>query len=653
MRYRPEIDGLRAIAVTAVIAAHAGVPLSGGFLGVDIFFVISGFLITQILVRDLEQGQFSLTRFYERRARRILPALIVVCTACVPIAWAVMSPDQLRAFGQSLVALGIFGTNILFWWQAGYFAPTSEEIPLLHTWSLAVEEQFYVLFPLALMVLWRWRKGPGFPVFAVLAGVALISLAMAETAARLWPDTAFYWLPFRAWELLAGALAALAVTGHGPDAARLARWGGPLAMGGLVLIAASQILYHPWLPIPGIWLLVPVGGTVLVLVFGTEGTLACRILALRPAVAIGLISYSAYLWHQPLLAFARLGSFDPPGPWMLAGLVALTFLLAWATWAWVEQPCRRRVPLWPLVAGTAGAGAALAAFGLTAHLAQGLGDPRFTPAERALLATATPSPKRAACHGTPLGAPRPEAACIYFADASPGWAVLGDSHAVELAYGLAEHLTPTGESLVHLSASGCPPAFTFASSQPGCADWIRRSVDWLATRSGIHTVVLIWRHSAYLHGQNSHDYPRLPDTPYKIAGPGDAAAKRASYWEAMAGIVTRLKQPGRRVILVAPVPEIARHIDKYTLFRHPGSGPVPTVSRAYYEARNHEALAGLDRLKGLGAELHAVAPLLCDAKTCYGSHDGEALYFDDDHLSLAGARLVTAPLVHPSLAGWR
>ena len=645
MRYRPEIDGLRAIAVTAVIAAHAGLPLRGGFLGVDIFFVISGFLITQILVRDLEQGRFSLVQFYERRARRILPALILVCTTCVPIAWMVMSPDQLRAFGQSLVALGIFGTNILFWWQTGYFAPASEEIPLLHTWSLAVEEQFYVLFPLALLMLWRWRKGAGVGVFAVLAGAALVSLAAAEIAARLWPDTAFYWLPFRAWELLAGALAALAVTGHGPDAARLTRWRGALSLGGLALIAVSLAVYHPLLPIPGVRLLVPVGGTVLVLVFATKGTLACRILAQRPVVAIGLISYSAYLWHQPLLAFARLGSFDPPGPWQLVGLVALTFPLAWATWAWVEQPCRKRVPLSPLVAGTFGAGVSLAAFGLAAHLTQGFGEPRFSPIERTLLATAKPSPKRAACHGPPLAAPSPETACVYFADTPPDWAVLGDSHAVELAYGLAEHLAPAGESLVHLSASGCPPAFTFASSQPGCADWARRSVDWLAKQPDIHTVVLIWRHSAYLHGQNSHDYPRLPDTPYKIAGPGDAVAKRARYWESMAGIVTLLKQPGRRVVLVAPIPEIARHIDKYTLFRHPGSGPVPTVSRTYYEARNREALAGLDRLKALGAELLPVASTLCDARTCYGSHDGEALYFDDDHLSLAGARLVTTPLL--------
>ena len=480
---------------------------------------------------------------------------------------------------------------------------------------------------------------------------ALASLIAAEAAARLAPSAAFYLLPFRAWELLAGSLAALAVLGHGPDPARLDRWRGALSLTGLGLIGASLVFYHRWLPVPGVWLVAPVGGTVLVLLYGTAGTWACRVLSARVPVTLGLISYSAYLWHQPLFAFARIGRFDPPAAWQMAGLVALTFLLAWATWAVVEQPFRKRVPLCAMITGMGLGGAGLAALGLAAHLNGGFAPERFGPEARALLSTTTPSPKRGACHGAPRAAPAPEEACIYFADAPPGWAVFGDSHAVEIAYGLAEHLSARGESLVHLSASGCPPALAFETPQPGCTDWVGRSVDWLAGQRGLHTVVLVWRHSAYLHGQNSHDYPVLPDTPYKISGPGDAAAKRARYWASMATIVRRLKTRARRVIVLAPIPEIARHIDKYTLFRMPDAGPLPTIPRAYYQARNAETFAGLERLGHLGAEIVPVAPVLCDARTCYGSRAGQALYFDDDHLSIAGARLVATALLEDGPGG--
>ena len=339
MIYRPEIDGLRAVAVLSVILVHAGVPgIPGGFVGVDIFFVISGYLITLIIQSDLAAGQFSIARFYERRARRILPALVLVVLACLPFAWVWMLSWQLEEFADSVVAVALFLSNVEFWQQSGYFATEAAAKPLLHTWSLGVEEQFYIAFPLLLWALARARLNPA----AVLGGLALLSLAFSEWGWRNAPEANFFLIPFRAWELLAGALAAL--------------WGGSvgqraddrLGLTGLALIAVSLVLIDETSPVPGLWALLPVGGSVLVILWGGAGSLTARLLSWRPAVALGLVSYSAYLWHQPLFAFARIRMATEPPATLMAGLTFATFGLAWASWRWVETPFRRRpVPLLP------------------------------------------------------------------------------------------------------------------------------------------------------------------------------------------------------------------------------------------------------------------------------------------------------------------
>lgn len=340
MQYRSEVDGLRAFAVLPVVLFHARLPgLPGGFIGVDVFFVISGFLITTLLADDLAADRYSLIRFYERRARRILPALFVVMAASISLAFALMLPPQLEDFFASVGAVVLFLSNLFFISQVGYFSPDAELQPLLHTWSLAVEEQFYLLFPplLALM----WRRGLRF-VAAVLIAVALLSLALAIWGASENPSRNFYFTGSRAWELMVGALAALFArsrVGAGNDV---------LAFLGLGLVIGAFVLWPPALPAPGIWMLLPVAGTAMVLVYAQAGTLAARFLSWRGFVALGLVSYSAYLWHQPLFAFARLANVGEPSPMVMATLIILTFLLAAVTWAFVEQPFRRRpFPVWP------------------------------------------------------------------------------------------------------------------------------------------------------------------------------------------------------------------------------------------------------------------------------------------------------------------
>lgn len=337
MKYRREVDGLRAVAVTTVILFHAGIAgVGGGFLGVDVFFVISGYLISTILMQEVATDRFSLTRFYERRARRILPALFVMMAAVTVAAALVLMPDDLTRFARSLVAVPLFGSNVLFWRESGYFAATSELKPLLHTWSLAVEEQFYLLFPLLLLLLRRQTRMVALAAFGLLFAA---SLAAAEWGSLHKPSPAFFLLPTRIWEPLAGVFVAYAVAAGWRD--RLpARVAGLLSTAGLAMIAGSVALFDSGTPTPGLSTLMPVVGTMLYLTWSRPTDPAGWLLSTRAMVGIGLISYSAYLWHHPLFALARyLGAGALSGP-LQAGLIALTFALAYASWRWVEQPFR-------------------------------------------------------------------------------------------------------------------------------------------------------------------------------------------------------------------------------------------------------------------------------------------------------------------------
>jgi peptidoglycan/LPS O-acetylase OafA/YrhL len=340
--YRPEVDGLRAIAVIPVIFFHMGRGsdgqwlLPGGFLGVDVFFVISGYLITRILLADLQAGQFSLAAFYQRRARRILPALFLVLAACLPFAWLWMDAPDLQRLGWGLGAVALFLSNILYWTRAGYFGAASETDPLVHTWSLAVEEQFYMLFPLLLLILWRLRPGATSPA---LLAIAVMSFCFAIGTEN--QHTAFYWLHTRAWELLAGALLAansgriVNLPFHKPLSAVA-----PSA--GLAAIFLPFFLLDHRSDVPG-WAALPtVLGTLAVLAFAGGNDAGSRLLKWRPVVAIGLISYSLYLWHQPLFAFLRLYRLDAPTLGHYLGMAGVAVLCAGLSYRLVETPFRNR-----------------------------------------------------------------------------------------------------------------------------------------------------------------------------------------------------------------------------------------------------------------------------------------------------------------------
>ncbi|GAA0413078.1 acyltransferase family protein [Cocleimonas flava] len=340
MKYRSEIDGLRAIAVLPVIFFHAGIGiLSGGYVGVDVFFVISGFLITTIILSEIQQDSFSLANFYERRARRILPALFFVMLVSLPFAWMWLLPSDMKDFAKSLIAVSTFSSNILFWTETGYWEASSELKPMLHTWSLAVEEQYYIFFPLFLLIMWKIRKRW---ILSTVLLLALISLAASQWGAYNKPTANFFMLPTRLWELAIGALIALyllkANTAFQPQKWVRETFGAI----GLFMIAYAVFMFDETTPFPSVYTLVPTVGAGLVILFATSTTVVGRFLSTKLFVGVGLISYSIYLWHQPLLAFARHGSFDKPSTLVLFALVTLSIPLAYLSWRFIEKPFRTK-----------------------------------------------------------------------------------------------------------------------------------------------------------------------------------------------------------------------------------------------------------------------------------------------------------------------
>ena len=315
---------MRAVAVVAVVLFHAGLPsFSGGYIGVDVFFVISGFLITSILLSEMERGDFSLVKFYERRARRLLPALYVVILFSIPIAWATMLPDPLENFGQSIMATVFFGNNVLLYLTSGYWDLGSEFKPLMHTWSLGVEEQFYLVFPLFLLLLWRYSRKA---IFSSILVLAISSLASSIFLIEANPNANFYLLFTRLWELLAGSICAILMSKLSIPSNSI------ISTIGLLGIGTSIVLFDSQTPFPGPWALVPVVGTMAIILFGGGNTLVARLLRAKPLVGVGLISYSAYLWHQPLLALARIISREQLSQAEIAGIIVAVFVLAFLSW---------------------------------------------------------------------------------------------------------------------------------------------------------------------------------------------------------------------------------------------------------------------------------------------------------------------------------
>lgn len=477
MKYRAEIDGLRALAVVPVIFFHAGFELfSGGFVGVDVFFVISGYLITTILIEDIENKCFSIFNFYERRIRRILPALFFIMILCIPFAWMWMLPNQIKDFSQSLVAVSLFASNILFWRESGYFDAAAEEMPLLHTWSLAVEEQYYLLFPIFLILAWRFGKNR---VFWMIVVMSVISLLLSEYGWRKQPTANFYLAPTRAWELFAGSISAFIVQKNGVQKNNL------LALIGLAAIIFSIFAYDETTPFPSVYALVPVIGVVLLILYADKKTLVAKILNARAFVGLGLVSYSAYLWHQPIFAFARIRMFDHPSAAIMTILCFSSIGLAYLSWRFVEKPFRDRKKIsrkFIFITSFIGI-LTLLVIGLYTHFNAKTLIPNYRWTDTLL-----------GNHG--LGKDCDSLRQVDFAKCStrenPQIAIYGDSHAMHLVDGFSGKIQKN-LGLVQMTKAGCSPLLNVVENDTRASDcqaFNRSTIDLLTSSQSIKVVII-------------------------------------------------------------------------------------------------------------------------------------------------------------------
>lgn len=659
VNYRPEIDGLRAVAVIPVILFHAGLTVfSGGYVGVDVFFVISGYLITAILLAELEQGNVSISRFYERRARRILPALFFVILCCIPFAWMWMPPAELSDFGQSIVAVVLFASNILFWRGEGYFAPAAELKPLLHTWSLAVEEQYYLLFPVFLLVLWRFGRRS---IFWVICGVAAASLLLSEWGWRHWPGANFYLAPTRAWELLAGAICAFLLSGREP---RSGNWS---SLAGLGLIVFAIFRYDSTTPAPSLYTLVPVGGTALIILFGGAGTWTARLLGLRGLVAIGLVSYSAYLWHQPLFAFARIRSIGEPSRELMLALAAVSLILASLSWRYIEQPFRNaRASLLPtrrsVFACSGAVAAALAALGMAGLLSHGF-EGRFSSDVMRFVA-ARQDKAVTLCHfdETRVFVAHPQAQCLSAQSGPLDVMLIGDSHMGALSDALRESLDERGITYYIASQSGCLPLPGFRTQEGprsyDCIRFVDQALEYAESR-GVKTIVLAARFPLYVHGKpydNAEGGVELGDCLFVdlIDRPPGMCEDRNREARVLQQMETQIANLSRRfrIVIVEPIPEAGWDVPSTALkvaFHGDPQGQLSTDYAAYLKrSRSVNRVFGRIDARLPNVSIAPVAGTLCSAKTgrCRNSDSGGIYYYDDDHLSNTGARLVAPAIVN-------
>ncbi|KQT34622.1 hypothetical protein ASG29_00115 [Sphingomonas sp. Leaf412] len=644
IRYRADIDGLRAVAVVPVVLFHAGIAaLSGGYVGVDVFFVISGYLITQTLLADIDRGRFSIVAFYERRIRRIYPALFAMLfVAFLASAFLLSSFDQQR-FAKSMAATVLFASNVVFFRESGYFDAAAELKPLLHTWSLAVEEQYYIVFPLLLALVMRWGRGAR---NALLVAIALGSLALSIYATPRWPGFNFY-LPFtRAWELLAGALLAVGAI----PAVRRAAAREVLAVAGLAMIVAAIMLYRPGTPFPGLTAIPPVLGAAL-LIHAGEGTRVARLLTWRPVVYVGLISYSLYLWHWPVIVFTRFAMPEsigaPTAPAVIVGTIAASFVLGSLSMHTVERYFRNRDRFGRraiFVGGAAGSLALLALAGLS-FATQGLAF--RNPAAHAIVSRTAGELDR--LNRSPClklaGAPPAAGECVLGADVVPSIALFGDSSGAQLAASMDVLAKQRGLAVWQLTKAGCPPiaAARFVPANAlrrECPAFVARAQAAILADPAIRTVVIAGRWDAL-----AGDLYRAADA----GGDPTLAAAQALASRRLAATAAAFRAAGKRVLMLGPIPLPPR--DPFVCYRTAlfagrdvaACGGYPAAQEA---ARRGKAMATiLDGVVRDGVPVIATTDLFCDLRTCRTASAQGPLYMDDVHLTREAAAAVDARLL--------
>ena len=638
--FRYDINGLRAWAVISVVLFHFGIPgFSGGFVGVDVFFVISGFLMTGILHQSLSatgaQRPFSLVSFYLSRARRIVPALAALCIALVIAGWFFLSPDDYRMLGTHALSAVIFLSNIRFNREAGYFDSASHEKLLLHTWSLSVEWQFYILLPLIMLLVWKLRPGKQ-TLTATLSALLVASLVFSVVQTSKNPSSAFFLLTSRAWEMLAGGLVYLA-------APRITnpRLASILETIGFALIIFSVMFFDATTSWPGSLALFPVAGTVLVLVSARQRSVWTRG---RLIQLTGTTSYSVYLWHWPFSA--ALVYLNMQGQLKAIGVaLLLTAVFSWLSWKYVEEPARQllsarsqpRTTGWliALVATVIVAGGVVRLNdGLPSRLPEHINS-IFEEANNK-------NPRRDECHvhgGTPV----PE--CTY-GGPRLGVIVIGDSHAAAVIRAVEKALPESSLHVLDWTMAACRTiaGIDFYGATPyGCGDFVAQAIQKSHSMESKAPILIVNRLSWTFEGENEETAPYNPKPGERLIN--EYETRSPEFIEEMTqGVVETACAfaQDRPTYMLRPIPEmkidVPRFMGRALLL---GKNARVSITLDEYSRRHAYAIAAQDRAaQQCGVKILDVRPALCDESRCWGDRNGRPLYYDEDHLSQRGADLL-------------
>lgn len=660
--YRPDIDGLRAVAIIPVVIFHAfPALLPGGFVGVDIFFVISGFLISSIIFKGLQRRNFSFPAFYANRIKRIFPALILVLSCCAVFGWLFLFPGEYAQLGKHILGGATYAENFVLRGEAGYFDTHSFLKPLMHLWSLGIEEQFYLTYPFLLWLIWRLRCN----LLIVIVPLVLISFSLNVWQVRSDAASAFFLPQTRFWELWAGGILAYLdifkphLRSHsggswtglpsyfskrdltsttGPTFANILSASGVLLIG-VALLRVRESSF------PGWWALLPVCGASLLILARPAAWINRKILSNRTAVFIGLISYPLYLWHWPILSFARIIRGGKLSPGVSIAAVIASFGLSWATWRFVESPIRFGRKVWTKTAALALASVLVGFVGYTIHSQDGF-QGRFKNLSADFDWLHPEQFSTADCRKT-IGSDKMEY-CRSFRTRPPDVLLIGDSHAGSLYRGLAPAYAQHSLNLMNIGAPACVPFYDTESYALGmrgerdCKLIVNRALDFAISSPSVRTVILALRGPMNMSGQDfGEDANGAPEEIVWDGAPKDSS-HAAIFTDAFRNTISRLSASGKNIVIFIDWPELGfdprsclpRPVRLFSQVRS-----LCGVPRARVDARNRAyrefIFAMKDEFHGL--KLFDPLPYLCDSSACYATNAGHLLYRDDNHLSAAGA----------------
>jgi len=619
MNFRADINGLRAYAVMLVVLYHVGINVfSGGFLGVDVFFVISGYLMTGIILQGIKDQQFSLLSFYAARCRRIIPPLAVMCAALLMIGYFLIPPQEYQGLARHVVASLAFISNIIYFKHAGYFDAGAIYRWLLHTWSLSVEWQFYLLLPLVMMFTARFLRRQ----FAwVLASGALLSFALALVMANMNASASYFLLPTRAWEMLVGGLLFLA-----PKTALSGqRWVASVGAAGLIFSAMWITADDAW---PGVMTLIPVALTALMIHAGASHS---RLFNHRFAQALGKWSYSIYLWHWPLWVFWHLAGWPVNGITQLV-LIGLSVFAGWASFTLVEGKSgkwRSRTFV------TLGSSAVVLCLGVVVAMKAGL--PARAPQNVAAI-NEYAEQRFSAANGCFSLDGKVSPQCVFGSASRVNLVVIGDSHANAMLSSVVASANQQSDAVVFIAQSSCPTIPDInRRTRPDCGVFVKNALTAISEKYPNASVLIINRFSLYLHGETG-SVKGQPE--YTFANHDSSlAAFHQHFGAAVKALATQHK-----VFIMTPVPEFDYDVI-YRMSREAMRGNALPIElpRAEYDARNQDALAMLNSIVAQtpNVTLLDAAQALCDSRFCYGARDNLPLYRDSNHLSEHGNKALS------------